>query len=143
MFSKFMNKSDLEALTSLRLSEAKCLLNNGLYQGAYYLCGYSIECALKACIAKTVSQYDFPSKKLAQDSHVHDLTKLLQVSNLQFSLKQAMNLDPALEVNWSIVKDWSEQSRYDYGMSQLIAEQIIEAAENVDSGVLKWVKSHW
>ena len=138
-----MNKSDLETLSAVRLQEARCLLNNGLYQGAYYLCGYAIECALKACIAKTVLQYDFPNKKLAQDSHIHDLHKLMQVANLQIALKSAMAADRALEVSWSVIKDWSEQSRYDSSISRAMAEQFIEAAEDGNSGVLKWVRSHW
>ncbi len=47
-----MNRSDFQRLTRLRLDEAKVLLANERYQGAYYLIGYAVECALKACIAK-------------------------------------------------------------------------------------------
>ncbi|HIB4961157.1 TPA: HEPN domain-containing protein [Klebsiella pneumoniae] len=138
-----MNKSDLESLTSIRMQEAKCLLNNGLYHGAYYLCGYAIECALKACIAKGVLQYQFPDKKLAQDSHNHDLEKLMKVANLQISFQNLTSSDPSFNVNWAVIKDWSEQFRYNITINQLMAEQLINAAENNQSGVLKWIKSHW
>ncbi|MCV5491797.1 HEPN domain-containing protein, partial [Escherichia coli] len=55
-----MNKNDLEALSDTRLNEAKCLLDHGFFHGAYYLCGYAVECALKACIAKSFLQHEFP-----------------------------------------------------------------------------------
>lgn len=138
-----MNKSDLEALTDIRMAEAKCLLHNGLYHGAYYLCGYVIECALKACIAKAVLEHQFPDKKLALDSHVHDLTRLLQVANLQVALKSSTQSDAQLDIFWTVVKDWSEQFRYERTISQAMAQQLIEAVDDTNSGVLKWLKNHW
>jgi hypothetical protein len=48
-----MDRKDLQSLSRWRLLEARALLRAGLPNGAYYLAGYSIECALKACIAKT------------------------------------------------------------------------------------------
>ena len=44
--------------------------------GAYYLAGYAIECALKACIAKATRRYDFPDRKKVDASHTHDLREL-------------------------------------------------------------------
>ena len=35
-----------------RLVEAKALLDQGMWDGAYYLAGYAVELALKACIIK-------------------------------------------------------------------------------------------
>ena len=46
-----MNKRDLEALVDLRVKEAQLLFDNKCYEGAYYLLGYALECAIKACIA--------------------------------------------------------------------------------------------
>lgn len=138
-----MNKSDLEVLTGIRLAEAKCLLQNGFYHGAYYLCGYAVECALKACIAKNIAEFQFPDKKLAMDSHVHDLTKLMQVASLQLSHRQLAAQDGQFDIFWTVMKDWSEQLRYETTISRAMAEQLIEAAENNQSGVLKWVRSHW
>ncbi len=39
------------------------MLNAGYPDGAYYPAGYSVECGLKACIAKGVQRYDFPDKR--------------------------------------------------------------------------------
>lgn len=47
-----MNRKDLQELSKLRLKEAKLLIDNNSFDGAYYLCGYSVECALKAWIRK-------------------------------------------------------------------------------------------
>ncbi len=49
-----MNKSDLEKIVDIRIKEAKVLFDAECYEGAYYLAGYALECAIKACIAKKV-----------------------------------------------------------------------------------------
>jgi hypothetical protein len=69
---KGMNRKDLQALSQLRAREARYLLKGGHLSGAYYLLGYSVECALKACIAKRVQRYDFPDKQLAQEVYTHN-----------------------------------------------------------------------
>ena len=57
-----MNKVELETLSETRIREAELLFNDDKFGGAYYLAGYSIECALKACICKQVKEFDFPNK---------------------------------------------------------------------------------
>jgi HEPN domain-containing protein len=47
-----MTRKDLQKLAAIRLKEAKLLLAANAPDGAYYLAGYAVECALKACIAK-------------------------------------------------------------------------------------------
>ena len=88
-----MNRKDLKALALTRLREAKVLLANGEYSGAYYLAGYVVECALKACIAKRTRIHDFPDKQRALDSWKHDPTKLINTADLQ------------TERNWEIGAD--------------------------------------
>ena len=48
-----MDRRELQSLSRVRAKEAKALLDAGLHEGAFYLAGYAVECALKACIAKT------------------------------------------------------------------------------------------
>ena len=62
-----MNRYDLQKLSRLRVREAKVLLDNKCYEGAYYLLGYAVECALKACIARQTKAFDFPDRKLIND----------------------------------------------------------------------------
>ena len=46
-----MNRADFQRLADVRIDEAGVLLAAGRWSGAYYLAGYAVECALKACIA--------------------------------------------------------------------------------------------
>jgi HEPN domain-containing protein len=43
-----VDRNELQALSRLRLKEAAALLELGWFDGAFYLAGYSVECALKA-----------------------------------------------------------------------------------------------
>ena len=71
-----MTRTDLQLLAEERLSDAQVLLANGRFGAAYYLAGYAIECALKACIAKLTKAEDFPIKNSTNTVYIHDLKKL-------------------------------------------------------------------
>lgn len=47
-----MNRKDLIQLALIRLKESLALLEKGHYDGAYYLCGYFVECGLKELLAR-------------------------------------------------------------------------------------------
>ena len=72
-----MNRRTLQTLARDRLADARALLRAHRYAAAYYMAGYAVECALKACITKHVNRHDFPDKKLATDSYTHDLNRLV------------------------------------------------------------------
>jgi hypothetical protein len=72
-----VNRRDFQLLSAVRLKEAKALLKARFPDGAYYLAGYSVECAHKACIAKSTNRHDFPDKKRANESYTHNLTHLV------------------------------------------------------------------
>ena len=118
------------------------LLENGNYEGAYYLCGYVIECGLKACIAKQTKQYDFPDRRTVNDSYTHDLTKLVGVAGLESDLDIEKKGDKGFELNWSIVERWSEESRYQK-RSEKDARDLYSAITSRRSGVLRWIRQHW
>ncbi|WP_449419560.1 HEPN domain-containing protein [Phormidium nigroviride] len=136
-----MNRGDLKNLALTRLKEVEVLLNNRQYSGAYYLSGYVIECALKACIAKQTHKFDFPDKKNVIDSYTHDLEKLVKVAQLNTQLKSALN-DPNFSSRWSVVKDWSEESRYQKYNRQKSLD-IYSAITDPNHGVLQWLQQHW
>jgi hypothetical protein len=76
-------RKDFQNLARLRAADAKALLNARRPQGAYYLAGYTIECALKACIAKTARRYQFPPDKSYVDKvYRHSLEELAKVAGL-------------------------------------------------------------
>ncbi len=138
-----MNKTDLMQLVDIRLSEAEVLLEAKKYHGAYYLMGYTLECAIKVCITHQVQQFDFPNKQLAQKSHTHDLSDLLAVAGLKQKLRKREISNEDFEINWNIAKDWSESSRYDCTIKRQQAEDLFKAINNEHSGVLTWLKTYW
>ena len=68
-----MKRSDFQKLAEIRIAEAEILLKAKKYDGAYYLAGYAVECALKACVAKRTARYDYPDKDLANQCYTHKL----------------------------------------------------------------------
>ncbi len=139
-----MNRFDFQKLASIRIEEAEGLLKLGLSNGAYYLAGYAIECALKACIAKNIRAHEFPppQKTVAESYYTHDLSKLLVTAKLSSALKEDGATNSGLGKKWQTVQDWSEQARYEEHTQQEAAE-LIEAIVNPTEGVLRWVKNYW
>ena len=137
-----MNRIDLQRLAGTRIREAKTLFKAGEYSGAYYLAGYAIECALKACIAKETLKHDFPDKDRANRSHVHNPSELIKVAELYRELQMDGATNPALDANWNIVIKWSERSRYEI-WTRSDAKALIDAVSGKGNGVLPWIKLRW
>jgi len=137
-----MNRAGLQRLSRLRLQEARGLFSLKQYSGAYYLAGYSVECALKACIAKNTQKYEFPNKRKVIDSYEHKAAKLFEVANLTGLFQQARKSNPKLQASWDVVNNWSEDSRYDV-WTRSDADAMIKAVGKLRDGVLPWIKRHW
>lgn len=128
----------------MRVEDAKTLLDNGRYEGSYYLAGYSVECALKACIAKLTRLHDFPpSKKIVEAVYSHDLNRLMGVSGLRSEFDASSKVDTVLARNWSEVSDWSEQARYEAAITEPMAHGIYVAITDGTHGVLTWLMKYW
>jgi HEPN domain-containing protein len=133
----------LQSLSRTRINEARALLKSKHYSGAYYLAGYAVECALKACIAKETARFDFPpDRKRTEEVYRHAASELLRAARLQSLLDSARGLDPQLDTNWKVVASWSEQSRYEH-LTKDRAEGMIEAVANRNHGVLAWLRVYW
>jgi len=50
--------------------------------------------------------------------------------------------DPDLELNWGVVKDWTEESRYER-KTQAKAQKLIAAITDAAHWVLPWIRQHW
>ncbi|MGI8743465.1 MAG: hypothetical protein ACR2NN_13030, partial [Bryobacteraceae bacterium] len=98
------------------MQDAEALFANERFGAAYYLAGYAVECALKACIAKRTREFEFPDKLRANQSHTHDLLRLLDLSGLE-EFKAESRVDRFFEYNWKIIRDWSEDARYESAFS--------------------------
>jgi HEPN domain-containing protein len=136
-----MNRIDFQVISEIRLRESRALLTAGFSEGAYYLAGYAVECALKACIAKRTQEHDFPEKD-SKDFYSHDLEKLLGFAKLSIELDQAVRATPAIKTNWTIVQSWSERSRYERKTAQ-DASDLLKAIEDQAGGILPWVRKRW
>ena len=137
-----MDRKDLQALARIRLREAKALLSVGLNDGAYYLAGYAVECALKACIAKQTRKHEFPEKARVDASYTHNLRELARVANLETPRVQRVKDDEAFGKNWEVVRRWSERSRYARYTPE-DARALMAAVADRYHGVIPWIKQHW
>ena len=138
-----MNRSDLQKLSRLRESEAAVLLKARRFQGAYYLLGYAVECALKACIAKQVRRHDFPDRDVFGRAYVHNLEQLVLVAGLTTIFNLEKNARPQLALNWAIVKDWKETSRHSMAISRTEANEMYVGCTDQSDGVLPWIRQRW
>ena len=136
-----MNRIGFQQIAELRLRESKALLAAGLPEGAYYLAGYAVECALKACIAKRTQEHDFPEKE-SKDYYSHDLKKLLGFARFTEELDQTVRKNPAMKAHWIIVSDWSETSRYEKKTIEE-ATGLLKAIEDQSEGIFTWLQKRW
>lgn len=138
-----MNRAEFQQLSRLRLREARALMSGGHYQGAYYLSGYAVECALKACICKQFGRYEFPDRKLVNDSYTHDLEKLLGVAGLRADLEAEASVNLTFAASWNVVKDWSESARYDLAITHQDGRDFYRACTGRAYGILPWLRTRW
>lgn len=137
-----MSRIGFQEIAELRLKESKALLAAGFPEGAYYLAGYAVECALKACIARRTQEHDFPEKE-SKDYYSHDIEKLLGFARLRSELDQAVRTNQALKDNWIIVQGWSEASRYERNKTARDATELLKAIEDQAGGILPWLQKRW
>ena len=136
----------MQQIAETRLEEAKALYTAGLYDGAFYLIGYAVETALKACICKLMDE-DFPpgSGELAKAFRIHRLKDLVVLAGLRKRLEAKRSQDIDFAANWDLIEGWSEARRYEaIGSSdQSRTQELITALDDPTHGVLTWLKSLW
>lgn len=140
MITIVKTQADFRQVALLRIEEAEILFKAGKWDGAYYVAGYSVECALKACIIKKLMATDaFPDKKFSDQCYQHNLTLLLRLAGLEDEL----NRSGPVAANWADVKNWTEQSRYEYGRDAKTVQDFLAAITDPVEGVLQWIRSRW
>jgi len=102
--------NDLKSTARARLRDAEVLLKAKRFDGAFYLCGYAVELALKARICRTLKWPGFPETNKEfeglQSIKTHDLEILLRFSGVEDRVKTKYFAE------WSQVLDWNPQKRY-------------------------------
>jgi HEPN domain-containing protein len=138
-----LDRANFQRLAKARIDDAKALLDNQRWDGAYYLAGYAVECGLKSCIiAKLLATDEFPEKSFSDNCWTHNLTQLVSLAGL----KDKLDADADVSLNWTLVKDWNETVRYDLkGASDAKskAEDLYHAVTDSAHGVLLWIQMHW
>ena len=124
-----ISTSDLMVIALERLKDAEALLYADRFDGATYLCGYSIEIALKYKICKTLNWAGFPSTNREFDNlrslKTHDLDVLLSLTGVEATVKSTHFAE------WSAVASWNPEARYNTigGVSQADAALMINSAK--------------
>lgn len=107
-----LNREKLRTLAESRIEEAAVLLQSKHWTGAYYMAGLGVECALKACLARAVQQYDFPDKSFINRAYTHKLEELAKLdAGLWSELNIEMSSDAKLASNWQTVFQWDDENR--------------------------------
>jgi HEPN domain-containing protein len=118
--TQMISPRNLRAIARARLQDAQVLLRSRRFDGAFYLCGYAVELALKARICRTLKWSGFPETaqdfKGLQSFKTHDLEMLLRFSGAEARVK-ARHL-----AEWSVVLDWNPEKRYQ-AIGQSTAQQ--------------------
>jgi HEPN domain-containing protein len=102
-----LTPSDFKTMARTRLREAKILLQKKEYGGAVYLCGYSIEFALKARICRTFGWPEYKISKGYETFKTHELEVLLDLSGIRPKINRKYFAE------WSAVDFWWSELRYE------------------------------
>jgi len=121
---------ELQRLSKDRLEDAKALYHAGRYDGAFYICGYSIELGLKKKICETLKWDGYPDTKkefeYLKSFKIHDLDMLLHLSGVENQIKGEVFTE------WSIVVSWDPEMRYSSSkQTEQSAKLLLESAETL------------
>jgi len=140
-----MNRDDLQRLADLRLADAEALIEAGRWAAAYYLAGYAVECALKACVTIRFRANEVPEKDTINKFYTHSFKALVSIAGpeVKAALDARTQADADFEENWNTVQEWIESSRYDHEKTERDAVDMVNAVGDSSTGVLPWLRTLW
>jgi len=108
---------ELDQVSRARIRDARRLFNSRSYDGALYICGYSVEIALKAIVCKALGG------EIESKSHVPSTSEEFQnIAKLKtHNLEELLDQVPALIktdikskyfAEWSTILKWNPGMRY-------------------------------
>jgi hypothetical protein len=105
-----ISRQDLRKISRAKLKDAEALFAERRYDAAVYLCGYAIECSLKARIVTTLKWKGFPETgkefEMFRSFKTHHLETLLALSGQQDRIYTEYLSD------WTVVNKWNPENRY-------------------------------
>jgi HEPN domain-containing protein len=142
-----MDRTRLQNLAKMRPQDAKALLGKKRWSAAFYLCGYAVECGLKACILRHLGESgavfgDAAYLRRLGNCWTHDLVELHKLAGLDAEFGAARGANVVLDTFWSVVKEWKEVSRYEE-TTEADARALYEAVSHETDGVFRWIRSRW
>jgi hypothetical protein len=150
------NPTEIRSLAGQRLRESEILYRNGMFDGAYYLAGYSVELTLKAKICERLgipNLYDEGDAKTNSIRGIGEIRKTLKTHNLftllifsglkvKFDNDKATNIDLA-KANSLLFNAWDENARYKpcgYMQNQDVEKLITLLSQ--PNGILSWIEQN-
>ncbi len=118
------------------------MFDAGRWANAYYLAGYAVEFALKACAARQFSAEAIPDRKFVISLHTHQISELVGLAGLRSDLRVKQDEDSTFAANWGIAAEWSPETRYD-ATDKSSAHYLIHAISEPHHGVLGWIRTFW
>jgi hypothetical protein len=131
-----------------RIVDAQVLLSGSRWAYAYYVAGYAVECALKACVLARMIHTGgvFQDKKFAEWCWTHEFGKLVELAGLTDELNTKLSASAAaggaFVGYWGTATQWKETSRYE-DKTEAEAKALYEAIHHDPDGVLKWIRNYW
>src|SRR5262249_566845 len=104
-----------------------------------------VECGLKACILTRLAatpEVIFENRRFSESCWTHSISELVRQAGLESQQHQDAGANPELRRNWLIVKDWTENSRYQTASHQR-AKKLYAAIAHQANGVMQWVRARW
>ncbi len=150
------NPKEIKDLASQRLKEAKILYENQMFDGAFYLAGYSVELLLKAKICERLgipNLFDETDVNTNSIKGIGEIRKTLKTHNLftllifsglkiKFDRDKATNIDLA-KSNSLLFNAWDENARYKPcgHMQDKDVEKLINLLSD-PNGILTWIEQN-
>ncbi len=148
------NPIEIRNLARQRLSEAEILYQNGKFDGAFYLAGYSVELTLKAKICERLgipNLFDETDQNTNSIRGIGEIRKTLKTHNLftllifsglkvKFDTEKATNIELA-KANSLLFNAWDENARYKPcgHMLDRDVEKLINLLSQTN-GILSWIE---
>jgi hypothetical protein len=150
------NPQEIIKLAWQRLNEAEILSSSKMFDGAFYLAGYSVELMFKAKICDRLgvpNLFDEQHKPTNDIRDINEIRKALKTHSLftllifsglkiKFDNGKASNKELA-KANSLLFNSWDENARYKPcgHMKDQDVEKLIEVLKS-QNGLLKWIENN-
>jgi hypothetical protein len=140
-----VTRVEWQQLAERWLVDAKTLLDAHRWAAGYYAAGYAVECGLKACIMarlEVTPELIFQDRKFSEKCWTHNGDDLVRLAGLEATHVADSTANRALRHNWQVVREWTEQSRYQ-NTPHHKAKKLYAAITDNLNGVMPWIRAHW